>query len=701
MEWVKSDIDPDDVREIAKKYNINLITASILIRRGIVTEEDIFFFTHRELKYQHNPFLFRDMEEAIDRINVAIEAGEKIFVFGDRDVDGITSTVLIVETIRELGGDVEWMLPEGEDDYGLSFEVIKKVAASGSDLLITVDCGITGVREVELANEVGIDVIIIDHHNVADKVPNALAIINPKLAESGYPFKELSGCGVVSKVVWALYFSRTPFYATSVCLLNATPANDSVIVEVVRLNNLLEVDRLTENFVPGFVDFESTRLSNFIRGYEVVVYDSELQSRLLKRVFGNNYDFDFSDLRDPVRDFLPKFTGKSLLRIKDILNPTGWAKYREIDALKELFIDLVLKREEKIFENYLKRLDLVALGTIADLMPIINENRILVRYGMDRLKRTMRTGLREFLMRKSLVGKDLKTMDVAWQISPFINSAGRMGEPGKATELLLSDDLDEAVELVDYILGLNKKRKNLGSDAWNSLIGKARESYDKTGGKFVLAIDPDVHRGITGIMAARLVGSFGVPSMVITEVGDKAVGSLRSVPAFSIKNFLDNFSDILTNYGGHDFAAGFSLPKERVGEFEERFYNLIDTMDVPEKSIEKINIDAEIPVKYLTPAIEKVIEFFEPYGEKNPPLVFLTRGITIESFDIVGKGNTPHLKLLLRTDKYKWPAIFWKAAEEAVGLKKGMVVDIIYKIVKNFYQNTESLQLNIIKLIRE
>ncbi len=699
MDWVKKTIDPEIVRDIAKKYNVNLIVASILVRRGILSSEEIFFFLRKDLKYQHNPFLFKDMEEVVDRINTAIEGGEKIFVFGDRDVDGITSTVLLVETIEELGGSVDWMLPEGEDDYGLSFDVIKRIAESGADLLITVDCGITNIEEIRLAGEVGIDTIVIDHHNVGEQLPEALGIINPKIEDSGYPFKELSGCGVVSKVVWALYFSRTPFYGTTVCLLNTRPVNDSFMVEVVKLNNLIEVERLTENFVPGIMSFESTRLYKFIGGYEVVVYNSSLQIRLLKRIFGNNYEFGFSDIADFMRQSLPEFAGKSLLRIKNELEFVD-ENYGEIDVLKELFISLVLKKEEKVFENYFKRLDLVALGTVADLMPIVNENRILVRYGMEQLSKSERTGLRELLIRKSLAGKELKTVDIAWQISPFINSAGRMGEPGKATKLLLSQDSTEVNELVDYILNLNKRRKNLGNNAWESLIEQARESYKRTGGKFILVVDYSIHRGVTGIMASRLVTNFGVPAIVITEANEKAVGSLRSVSKFSIKEFLDNFSDILLNYGGHDFAAGFSLPKEKVSLFEKRFYDFIDTITVPEKEIEKVNIDAEIPVKYLTPALEDVINFFEPYGEKNPPLVFLTRGITIENFDIVGKREISHLRLLFKTDRYKWPAIFWKAADEAVNLKQGMKVDIVYRITKNFYQNTENLQLNIIKLIR-
>ncbi len=699
MDWVKKAIDPEIVKNIAKKYDVNLIVASILVRRGILSAEEIFFFTHKDLKYQHNPFLFEGMEEVVDRINTAIEGGEKIFVFGDRDVDGITSTVLLVETIEELGGNVDWMLPEGEDDYGLSFDVVRRVVESGADLLITVDCGITNVKEIQLAREMGVDTIVIDHHNVGEELPNALGIINPKVADSGYPFKELSGCGVVSKVVWALYFSKTPFYGVSVCLLNARPVNDTFIVEVVKLNNLVEIERLTENFVPGIMDFESTRLYDFLKGYEVIVYNLPFQIRLLRKIFGNAYEFEFSDIENFVKQLLPEFGGKSLLRIKNELGRNS-ENYGEIDALRELFVSLVLKKEEKVFESYFKRLDLVALGTIADLMPIVNENRILVRYGMEQLSKSRRTGLRELLIRKSLAGKELKTIDVAWQISPFINSAGRMGEPGKATRLLLSQDSAEVNELVDYILGLNRKRKNLGNSAWDSLIEKARESYDRTGGKFILVVDYSIHRGIAGIMASRLVNSFGVPAIVITEANEKAIGSLRSVSRFSIKEFLDNFSDLLLNYGGHDFAAGFSLSKENVPTFEKKFYDFVDTITVPEKEVERVNIDAEIPVKYLTPALEDVIKFFEPYGEKNPPLIFLTRGITIEDFDIVGKREISHLRLLFRTDRYKWPAIFWKAADEAVNLQRGMKVDIIYKIVRNFYQNAETLQLNIIKLIK-
>ncbi len=700
MRWVKKELDTDEVRELSKKYNLNLIIASILSRRGVVSEDEVRYFLLNDLSSLHNPFLFEEMEDAVDRINTAIEVGESIGIFGDRDVDGITSTVLLYETLTELGAKVSWFLPEGDDNYGLTEEVIEDISKREIGLLITVDCGISNVYEIDMANQKGIDTIIVDHHNPSDTLPEALSIINPKLKDTAYPFKELSGCGVVSKLVWALYFSRTPFYGETLCLMNIRPANDSYVVEAVKLTNLVETERLIDNFIPGMLKYENSRLPGFLEGYETLVYGIEKQRDFLKRIFGYLPDMELSDIEPYVRRFLPGFSGKTLLRIKE-LEPRlffGSNRTEEIDVLEHIFLSLFFKREEKVFEKFKERLDIVALGTVADLMPLVNENRILVKVGMEQLSRSKRSGLKELFLRKSLLGKNLKTMDIAWQISPFINSAGRMGEPGRATELLLATDETAVSQLVDYISDLNRKRKGLGSDAWERVRQQARESYEKTGAKFVLVFDPDIHRGVTGIIASRLVNAFGVPSVVMTELKERIVGSLRSTDVFSIRDFLENFSDLLENYGGHDFAAGFSMPKSNLEDFKEKFFDLIDTIDVPEKERDIIQIDAEIPPKYLTPEIVKVVDFFEPFGEKNPPLIFLTRGIVLSNVELIGKRELNHLRLLFDTGRYKWPAVYWNGAGAAERVKKGDKVDIVYRITRNFFQNVEKLQLNVLDM---
>ena len=702
MKWKKEKLDSGEVREIAARYNVNLIVASILVRRGITAPEEVKYYLESSLVFLHNPFLFNDMEDAVDRINAAVEGGEKIKIFGDRDVDGITSTVILYETLKKMGADISYLLPEGENDYGLSNAIITELSKEGVNLLITVDCGVTSLNEIEAAAENGIDTVVVDHHNQQEVLPKAVAIINPKLNNSNYPFRELSGCGVVSKLIWALYFSHSSFYGSTLCLVNARPANDSYIVEAVKIHNLIKTGQLMENFVSGMVEFNKTRLYDFLGGYDILVLNADTQLNIFKKIFGEDFHIELNDIEPYVKEVFPNLAGRSLLRIKEERRLSVYSPEteNEIVILRELFVSMVLRKEKTLFKEFPGYLDLIALGTLADLMPLVDENRILVKQGIEIINNTKRYWLKELIIRQNLTSRKLRTNDIAWQVSPVLNAAGRMGEPEKAASLMLTETREQAAVLVDEILTLNKKRKNLSTDAWNRVIKQARDSYDKTGGKFVLAFDPAIHRGVTGIVAARLSNNFHTPSAVLTRVSDRVVGSLRSRSGFSIKDFLNNFSDLLSNFGGHDFAAGFSMPSENYEYFIKRFYEKIDEMIVPELDDNEICIDAEIPKEYLKPPIKGVIDFFEPFGEKNPPLTFLTRGITLVSYELMGKKETIHVRLLFDTGTYKWPAVYWNGAENVGGISEGDSVEIIYRISTNYYQNIENTQLSILQINR-
>ena len=211
MKWNKKDIKPDDVRSLASRYETDLITASVLLRRGVTRPEDVQFYLEKDIRFLHNPFDFAEMEDVVERINSASEEGEKVKIFGDRDADGITSTVLMVNALSEMEIEVSWGLPMGDEPYGLTRKAVDEFAREGGSLFITVDCGISNIDEIKYAASLGIDTIVIDHHNPPDELPPAYAIINPKMDDSGYPFRDLAGCGVVSKVIWALKFSKTGF----------------------------------------------------------------------------------------------------------------------------------------------------------------------------------------------------------------------------------------------------------------------------------------------------------------------------------------------------------------------------------------------------------------------------------------------------------------------------------------------------------
>jgi len=700
MKWNKSPIDSALVKELARRYEIDLLTASILARRGVTSPDAVKFFLQDDLKGLHNPFLMQSMAEAVERINAAIDSGEKILIFGDRDVDGITSTVLLFEALKEMGAEVEWMLPEGEDAYGLSRGVIERAVASEVGLLITVDCGVSNALEIELAGSLGIETVVIDHHNPPPELPPAAAVVDPKLP--GYPFRDLCGCAVASKVEWALRFSRSPFFGASICLLNARPANETIVVESVRLTNLAETERITETFVPGLVPFEKTRLARFLAGEEVLVMEAPSQARLLERAFGPGAAISLSDMSPLVAQFLPGLAGKSLIRLQQSSRSAVFSgrPVTEIDILEETFVSLVLAREQERLAPVFSRLDLVTLGTLADLMPLCDENRILVRRGLALLRVSERNGLRQVFRRKDLLGKKISTTDIAWQVSPLLNSAGRMGEPGTATKVFLAESPEAAEPLVEQLFLLDGKRKSLGENAWNLVMNQAKDSLERSGGRCILVHDERIQRGITGIIASRLQGFFKAPAIVMAVGAETAVGSIRSNQNRVIADFFQRHGTEFLSFGGHDFAGGFSMERGRLDGFVQAFFARAEEIPQPPAADgESITIDAEIPLTYLSPDLQKTVDLFEPYGEGNPPLVFLTRGMRVAHCELIGRKDLNHLKLLLEAGSTKWPAVYWNAASRFPGdFTIGDKVDAVYRMGRNTYGGGENLQLTILDI---
>jgi single-stranded-DNA-specific exonuclease len=715
MIWNKTPVDARAVKELSRRHEIDLLTASIATRRGITGAEQLRFLLEDDVQLLHNPFRMPFMAEAVERINAAVDSGERILIFGDRDVDGITAAVLLYESLAEAGADVQWMLPEGEEAYGLSEKAIDRATAEGIGLLLTVDCGVSNAEEIAAAAKRGIDTIVIDHHNPPAALPPAFAIVNPKLernvdrsdrenvarSDRGYPFRDLSGCAVASKVDWALRFSRSPFFGVSVCLLNARPANEALVVEAVRLTNLLETERVMETCVPGIAGFEQTRLPAFVGQDDVIVVDAAAQARLLAGAFGPKVSISLTDLAPLLGQFLPQHAGKSLLRIQQESRSARYASRPpgEIDTLAELFVALVLAREKDRLAPAMGRMDLAALGTLADLMPLVDENRIIVRSGLGLLRASQRSGLRQLFKRKDLLGKRIGATDIAWQVSPLLNSAGRMGEPGASTRLLLATTAEEAEGLVDQLLALDARRRSLGESAWNLLQGQAKESLERTGGRCVLVHDERVQKGITGIMASRLQGFYKVPAIVIAESGDAPVGSIRCNRDGVIAGFFQRHASDFLTCGGHDFAGGFSIAPGRMDSFLQTFFATTEEIALPAQGEQTIDIDAEIPLGFLSPDLQKTVDLFEPYGEGNPPLAFLTRGLRVAHCELIGRKDLSHLKLLLDAGATKWPAVYWNAAPRfPADFTVGDTVDVVYRLGRNSYGGGENLQFTILDL---
>lgn len=697
MIWEKTELQADDVRDLARRYNLDLISASVLLRRGFSAGEPLRFLLEDDLTLLHNPFLFPDMKAAVTRIRKAVGDGESIVVFGDRDVDGITSTILLYQLLHSQGGRVRWQIPLGEEDYGLTTAVIEQVAAEGCGLLITVDCGVSNVEEIARAGELGIDTIVLDHHNPPEVLPPALAVVNPKCQDSPYPFRDLAGCGVVLKLLLAMAMSETPLSETPTWILHIRPANEAYLFEAVRLENLVPGERITDSLPPGMPGFEKSRVYRELAGQRVLVYDLPAQRCLLEEI-SPEPGFQLEELGPLLQPHLAGPEGASLLRIKESIPAFRYSPIDELGILVRLFVSAMWSRY-RLADALEPVLDLAALGTVADLMPVVDENKIIVRRGLAHLARMRRPGLRELLIRQNLHGRRLTSKDLSWYVAPVLNSAGRMGEPERAAALLLAEDPKEIESLLEAVLELNARRKRLGDSLWDACYGQATRSADRAGGKLVLVSDRGIPRGITGILAARLAAAFRVPALVVALGEEKAVGSLRS--PYPVDGLLDQFAELLLNYGGHDRAAGFSLLSERFGDFEQRFYRLAVGYQAPVQEETRIQIDAEVPQEFLNPELIRVVELFEPYGEGFPPLTFLTRRLTIESLEIVGRRERAHAKLLLRAGRYRWPALYWNAADKVrkeFDLKD--TVDVVYRLGRNYFQNTETLQLSVVDLKR-
>ena len=290
MDWEKKDIAPELVKNLAAKYGCDLLTASILARRGVTEGEDLLYYLENDPRHLRNPFDLPNMEDAVDRILAAKEEGEKVLVFGDRDVDGITSASMLTAFLARTGLDVSWRIPMGDEPYGLSLTAVEEFAGNDGTLIITVDCGISNTAEVARAAELGVDVVVTDHHTPPETLPGALALVNPKLPGSRYPFKHLAGCGVAYKLIAALRFAlKSGIYGQPICLLNIQPVNDAYSIEIAKMRNLSVVDKLNETVIPGMLGISETRLPAFLEGQHIVSWDAPLQRKMLAKIFGGGF----------------------------------------------------------------------------------------------------------------------------------------------------------------------------------------------------------------------------------------------------------------------------------------------------------------------------------------------------------------------------------------------------------------------------
>ena len=705
--WVKKPVTKQQIEPLCNSFNITPLLASVFVRRGITEGRDLLYYLEDDLRFQHNPFCFSGMEDAVERILQAKEEGEKVLIFGDSDVDGVTSTAILYEQLVKMGIDVSWRLPLEDDGYGLNIAAIDDFAAQDGTLIITVDCGISNNDEIAHANDLGIEVIVTDHHNPPENLPEAIIIIDPKIEDSNYPFDGISGAAVAFKLVSALRFADTDFYGAEICILELTENQEEkcFYADCVKIKNLVKIKELHEKIVPGQTSIYDLKLPYFLQGQLIYSWDSKATLTLLSQIFGRGIEFNLNDLRNEISQIIPAVRGKTATQVKAL---SQIAKYygetSELMSIYNLYVTyckkLISQKKPQQSAAEQKDLQLVALAALADIMPMKDENRIFVRNGIASIKKLRpRAGLAELFNRLNINIEALTSTDLSWTVIPALNAAGRMGQSDLALKLLISENPREREQLANTIYDLNETRKNLVSDACYKVHETAEQSLAVHSNKLCICVDQCINKGVTGIVATRLMQDFNVPTIAITYENEVCTGSMRSCRGFIATNFLDSLGDIYINHGGHNFAAGFSFYKENLEIFLNKVQAAASSVML-EDECSDIFVDAEIPPEHLTPENFSLIDTFEPCGAESPELILMTRKIKLIDTMVLGKKEPHHLKLILDTGKYKIPAMFWGQAER---LKKdiqiGKYYDILYNMSRNYFNGTVTKQLIIKEIL--
>ena len=484
-------------------------------------------------------------------------------------------------------------------------------------------------------------------------------------------------------------------------MLNAREEeNGQIAIECIKLRNLVPVSRLVEHILPGEKSIYDTKIPQYLSGQIILCWDKANVERLLNLTFGNSAQFNIADIRTEVAKLYPSLKNLPLSRIKEMSKIAKYGDHAptEIGGFYNIFVTYVQQDLKKNFPSDSEKekhdLQLVALAALADIMPMRNENRLFVRSGINSInENNVRPGLRELMSSLGILGKRITSTDICWTLIPNLNAAGRLGQAGIAIELFTAKDSSYRELLAKKIIELNSKRKELTQEA-EAIAGiQAKNSVNDFCGKLSFVIDEKINKGVSGILAGRLVSSLGVPAMAMTYVGNLVVGSMRSCRGYDVTAFLDQLKDLFVSYGGHNFAAGFSFEKEKFEEFKRRTKELSSTINLSEKT-DEIQIDAELPPSYMTPDLKKIIDRFEPTGNENPKLVFLAKNLPIVSGLVMGKGEKQHLKITVDCGKSKWPCIFWNEGQRLHrDFDVGDKVDIIFNIERNVFNGTETLQL--------
>ncbi len=560
--WVYPKEDNSWHEKIVKEFNIHPITAQIFVSRGFSEQEKIHSYLYAKLPDLIDPKTFLDMTKAVQRITKAIKDEEGILIYGDNDVDGMTGTALLAEFLQRIGAKVEYYVPNHTSQrYELFVDALDFAKEKGCSLMITVDCGVTASRQIQKVIAENIDVIVTDHHEPTDKLPNCIATLNPKLINQTYPNRDLTGVGVAFKLAHAL--------------------------------------------------------TNYL------------------------------------------------------------VSHKQIPAKK---IDL------KVY------LDLVALGTIADMGALLEENRILVRYGLTQLRKTKRMGLLKLFQICGVERSEISTIDIASKIAPRMNSLGRVADPRKGVELLMVRDEKKAEQLAKELDLFNSERQKIEQIVSTDVEEMLAQQPNILNDKAIVLSSEKWHSGVIPIISARIAKQYNRPTIIIA-VDPQGVGkgSIRTIREFPLLPVLKKSADLFLNYGGHDFAAGLTIKEQDIDQFKKRFIHAANSSLKDNDILTKLYIDAYADFKELSYDFLASLELFEPYGNENMQPIFYCEATQAWAPKVIGGS---HLKLYLEQGDRMLEGIGFGMAERRNEIrKKNLKLRIAYTPQINRFHNKSSIQL--------
>ncbi|HEB32515.1 MAG TPA: single-stranded-DNA-specific exonuclease RecJ [Spirochaetes bacterium] len=651
-EWVCKDLDDDEIEDFSRRTGYSNVVSRIMLQRGINTEEDLKHYLSDDIYSLINPFLFTGIVSAVNRVKKALHDSEKIFIFGDRDADGVLATAMLYNMLKKFDVDVFYKVPEGEYGYGIEIKDVDMARDRGVSLIITVDTGISSIKEIEYANSMEIDTIVIDHHVQPNVTPAAFSILNPKMDFETYPFKSLSAGGVVLKFIHAFILSHT--------------------------KNFNRV------FVPILSEGETVKGVKVING---IITDSITIEESIHYPIENNYTVVLDSKKKLPEYFSSWLKDRKIGQIGLMCSQS----YSNIDEFARLFIKLFSQRQKKSTEFVKSFIDLSAISTISDIMPLIGENRVIVREGLKQITGTSNLGLSILLGYCNLPEREYRAKDIAWYLSPLINSAGRMGDAHLAVELFVTRDIGVANELSKTLIDLNEKRKEKGEKNFRIINPIIKAKYYKDP---VIIMDTDkAEHGVTGIIASKIARKFFKPTIIIVNDGKIGIGSGRDSGDFDLVSLVARCDDLLQKYGGHKSAVGFTIDIEKIDSFRERIHSIVSDEYELFKSQETLEIDVDMIPEVIGFQLLKELIIFEPTGVGNRAPCFSISNTTVIKPSCIGKDKN-HIKFLIPTGNGVIPVIGWGLADKGFRIiEDSKCIDIVFNIEDNYFRGERSLQL--------